>query len=305
MLQALFLWLLILVLCASTAHASPENSKKKMSITAAIEPLSFIIEQIGGPYVTIETLLPTGQDPHLFDPGPRLLHSLANTQIYLQSGLPFEQILIKKIRSLQKELTIIDLSMEVSFWESGSLLDAHDCFSEHSSGHAHSERDPHFWLGVHQLRQFIGASKRILCDADPAHAAIYQKNTALLLKRLDTVHARNAYLLKPFENRVFFTYHPSFGYFARTYNLRQQTVEINGRQPGPRTIAALIKKARAADVRTIFVQPQYDTKSAQAIAAAINGSVLPLDPLAKDAIENLEIMSRAIALSFTQEPTQP
>ena len=81
-------------------------------------------------------------------------------------------------------------------------------------------------------------------------------------------------------------------------------METNGRQPGPRTIAALIKQARAEGIRTIFVQPQADTKSAQTIAAALKGTVQVLDPLAKDAIENLETMARAIAHSFEDRPVQ-
>jgi zinc transport system substrate-binding protein len=86
--------------------------------------------------------------------------------------------------------------------------------------------------------------------------------------------------------------------------LQQHTVESNGRKPGPRTIAALIKQARAAHVRTIFVQPQYDTKSAQTIATAIQGDVVTLDPLAQDAIENLSTMALIIARSFEQKPVQ-
>jgi len=305
MIRLLFITLIMITLYPSAGHTSADNSAQTLRIYTAIAPLAFIIEQIGGAYISVETLLPPGQDPHLFEPGPRLLHNLSQTHLYLMSGLPFERMLIQKIKTRQKKLTIIDLTTEISFWESGSSLDAHDCFDNREGDHAHTGRDPHFWLGVHQLRQFITAAERMLRDVDPVHAAAYHNNTARLLARLETVHAQNSTMLRPYRNRFFFVYHPSFGYFARTYGLRQQTVEINGHQPGPRTIAALVKKARATGVRTIFVQPQYDTKSAQTIATAINGVVLPLDPLAKDAIENLKIMARTIAHSFTQEPSQP
>ena len=303
--RSLLICLLMVVLCFSAVNASPDNSVRNLRVSTAIAPLAFILEQIGGSHLSVETLLPPGQDPHLFEPGPRLLHKLSKTNLYLISGLPFERMLIQKIKTRQKKLTIIDLTTEISFWEPGSSLDAHDCFNDRGGDHAHTGRDPHFWLGVHQLRQFITAAERILRDVDPAHATAYHTNTAHLLARLETVHAQNSTLLRPYRNRMFFAYHPSFGYFARTYGLQQQTVEINGHQPGPRTIAALVKKARAAGVRTIFVQPQYDTKSAQTIATAINGVILPLDPLAKDAIQNLETMARTIADSFLQELSHP
>jgi len=305
MIRLLFICLITATLYPSVGHTSTDNNARQLHIYTAIAPLAFIIEQIGGSHLTVETLLPRGQDPHLFEPGPRLLHKLSKADIYLMSGLPFERLLIKKITTSHKKLTIINVTKQISFWESDHYLDGHDYFDNDTDAHDHAQRDPHFWLGVQQLHQFITAAARSIRDADPTHAATYHHNTARLLARLNSVHARNQTLLRPYRNRIFFAYHPAFGYFARTYELRQHTVEINGRQPGPRSIAVLVKQARAADVRTIFVQPQYDTKGAQAIATAINGSVMPLDPLAKDVIQNLETMAQIIARSFMQEPSQP
>ena len=165
----------------------------------------------------VDTLLPPGQDPHLFEPEPRLLHRLSQAHMYLLSGLPFEQILVQKLSAQQKNLRIIDLTTDISFLEAGSYRDAHDCSNDHATDHDHSGRDPHFWLGTHQLRQFITAAARVIIAADPEHATTYQQNTARLLARLERVHAQNLTLLSPYRSRIFFVYHPAFGYFARTY----------------------------------------------------------------------------------------
>jgi zinc transport system substrate-binding protein len=293
-----------LVLCLTPAHASPDSRELPLRICIAIAPLASIVEQIGGAHIRVDTFLPPGQDPHLFEPEPRLLHRLSQAHIYLLSGLPFEQILVQKLSAQQKKMRVIDLTTEISFLEAGSDRDAHDCSGEHATDHDHSGRDPHFWLGTQQLRQFINAATHVIIAADPEHAVTYQQNKARLIARLETVHAQNLTLLRPYNNRIFFVYHPAFAYFAHTYNLQQQAVETNGRQPGPRSIAGLIKQARAAGVRTIFVQPQSDTKSALAIAAALHGNILPLDPLAKDALQNLETMAQAIAHSFEDKQAQ-
>ncbi len=293
-----------IVLCPTPGHPSPDSSALPLRICITIAPLAFIVEHIGGEYVRVDTLLPPGQDPHMFEPEPRLLHRLSQAHMYLLTGLPFEQILVKKLSVQQKNLRIIDLTTEISFLETGNYNDAQDCPGDNTTDHAHTGRDPHFWLGTHQLRQFINAAAHVIIAADPEHAATYQQNTARLLARLEAVHGQNLTLLSPYRNRLFFVYHPAFGYFAHTYSLQQQAVETNGRQPNPRSIAALIKQARTAGVRTIFVQPQTDTKSAQAIAAALHGNVVPLDPLAKDALQNLETMARAIVHSFEDNPAQ-
>ena len=51
---------------------------------------------------------------------------------------------------------------------------------------------------------------------------------------------------------------------------------------------------RQRGVKVIFVQPQFSPKSAEAVAAAINGVVVPLDPLARNYIRNLEDMAAKI-----------
>ena len=99
-----------IVLCPTSGYPSPESSALPLRICIAVAPLAFIIEQIGGRHLSVETLLPPGQDPHLFEPGPRLLHRLSKSDMYLMSGLPFERILIQKISARQKQLTIIDLT---------------------------------------------------------------------------------------------------------------------------------------------------------------------------------------------------
>jgi len=44
----------------------------------------------------------------------------------------------------------------------------------------------------------------------------------------------------------------------------------------------------------IFVQPQFSRVSAETVAAEIGGAVVPIDPLARDYVKNLERMARAV-----------
>ena len=83
-------------------------------------------------------------------------------------------------------------------------------------------------------------------------------------------------------------YHPAFGYFADAYGLIQVPVEIEGKQPTPKQIEQLIGRVRGENVRFIFVSPQFDRKTAEAMAEAIEGSVIAVDPLAEDVLANLQ-----------------
>ena len=56
-------------------------------------------------------------------------------------------------------------------------------------------------------------------------------------------------------------------------------------------VATLIKEARKADIKVVFVQPQFSAKSARLVAKAIDGQVVFADPLAGDWAVNLRLVA--------------
>ena len=108
------------------------------------------------------------------------------------------------------------------------------------------------------------------------------------------MHARIAAALEPYRGQRFYVFHPAFGYFADAYGLRQEAVEAGGKVAHARSnFAALIQKAREDGVKIIFVQPQFDQRTAETVAEAIGGRVVPIDPLAKDVLAELRRHGRA------------
>jgi zinc transport system substrate-binding protein len=82
-------------------------------------------------------------------------------------------------------------------------------------------------------------------------------------------------------------FHPAWGYFAHAYGLTQVPVEIEGKEPKPAQLKALIQHAREEGIKVIFVQPQFSSKSAKLVAREIGGEVAFVDPLAEDWSANL------------------
>jgi zinc transport system substrate-binding protein len=87
-------------------------------------------------------------------------------------------------------------------------------------------------------------------------------------------------------------FHPAWGYFADTYGLTQVPIEREGKEPGARALAALIDQAKREKTQVVFVQPQFDKRSAVQVAQAIGGAVVAVDPLAPDYIDNLRRVGR-------------
>jgi len=101
-------------------------------------------------------------------------------------------------------------------------------------------------------------------------------------------------MLAPYAGSRFYVFHPSFGYFADAYGLEQIPVELDGKAPSPRQLVALVEQAKADGVKVVFVQKQFPSGSAKAIADAIGGTVVQLDPLAEDVVANLRLIAESL-----------
>jgi zinc transport system substrate-binding protein len=114
---------------------------------------------------------------------------------------------------------------------------------------------------------------------------------------IDALDAELKEMLSVSKNRTaFMVFHPSWGYFAQSYGLKQVPVEIEGKAPKPKELERLIRYAKTKKIKSIFVQPQFPTRGAKIIADAIGGQVFVADPLAEQWADNL----RRVALQLTK-----
>jgi zinc transport system substrate-binding protein len=76
--------------------------------------------------------------------------------------------------------------------------------------------------------------------------------------------------------------------------LKQVPIELEGKSPSGRQLARIMQSMESESIRVIFVQPQFSTSSAEAIADAVGGSVFAIDPLARNYSENLVHVARIL-----------
>jgi zinc transport system substrate-binding protein len=176
--------------------------------------------------------------------------------------------------------------------------------NEEEEGHGHSDDDhhahdheeggspdPHIWLSPRLVKTQARTIYNALTDMDPAGEEIYREGYESLIRDLDELDAELTASLTPYEGSILFVFHPAFGYFADDYGLTQVAVEMGGKEPSPPVLEEIIEHARKEGVRIIFVQPEFSRASARAIAEAIDGSVVTLNPLNPDYIANLRAIS--------------
>ncbi|OGQ87394.1 MAG: hypothetical protein A2512_01505 [Deltaproteobacteria bacterium RIFOXYD12_FULL_56_24] len=274
---------------AASAFAAPA-APAKTRIFVTVPPQAYLAERIGGEAVEVHTLVGKGQDPHTFEPTPRQAAALAGASLFFTVDLPFEKQLAAKIAAGNRKLLIVDSTRGIV-----RLPTAEPPHETHAKeDHNDNEADLHLWLAPDNLRIMAANMAAALITAMPEHKEALHKNLAALQSEISVLNKRLTTTLAPHRGKTFYVFHPAFAYFAQAYGLKQKAVEISGKSPTPRQLSALIRQAREDKVRTIFVQPQFDRKSAATVAQAINGTVAPLDSLDREVLHNLAVIAAAI-----------
>ncbi|MFH1019948.1 MAG: zinc ABC transporter substrate-binding protein [Pseudomonadota bacterium] len=288
--------LFLTITCWTTSILAATAEAAKTRIFVTVPPQAYLAERIGGEAVEVHTLVGRGQDPHTFEPTPRQATALAGASLFFTVDIPFERQLAAKVAASNRKLRIVDSTRGIVRLP---LTEAHH-ETHAKEDHADNEADPHLWLATANLRIMADNMAAALSGAMPEHKELLHKNLASLQREISALDKRLATTLAQHRGKTCYVFHPAFGYFAQAYGLKQKAVEISGKSPTPRQLTTLIRQAREDRVRTIFVQPQFDGKSAETVAQAINGAVVPIDPMDKEVLRNLATISGAIQQSLKQ-----
>ena len=284
----------VVLLAAGTLARATEPTV--VSAFCSIAPQEFFIERVGGDLVSVKVLVGPGQSPHTFEPTPRQMAELAESDVYFAIGLPFENRLLGRVEELGSGIQVVDTSEGIP---RRRVEDAHRRDGEHGGEHR-GLPDPHTWLNPRfakmQARNICNALKELV----PEHGEEFETNLSRLLHDLDALDAELMDALGPLAGESIYVFHPAFGYFTDAYGLRQVPIELGGMEPSARELAGLIYHATSAGVRVIFVQPQFSTRSARAIAEDIGGAVVPIDPLSADYMDNLRSIAREVSKALRE-----
>ncbi|MEJ2422875.1 MAG: zinc ABC transporter substrate-binding protein [Candidatus Thiodiazotropha sp.] len=275
-------FLILTLILPSWVNAEP------LRVFVSVLPIQNFVEQVGGEWVEVNTLVRPGQSPHNYDPSPQQIAALSLARLYLRTGVPFEDAWMDRIRSANSAMRVVDLRDGIELFQAPVLDHDH----EHEG---HDEFDPHIWTDPVRVIHMAGVIRDNLSDLDPGHREDYQRNHDRFVAALRQLDQEIGGLLKSSKGREFLVFHPSWGYFAQRYGLVQVPIEHQGKEPGARVLTHLIDQARDEDIRVIFVQPQFDQRLAAQVAKAVDGRVIAVDPLALDYIENLRRVAEQFA----------
>ena len=111
-------------------------------------------------------------------------------------------------------------------------------------------------------------------------------NRRLQSTKMSTV--KKSYLLKKnhledeTKGQSFMIYHPSLGYFAKDYHLKQHALEWEGKSPSPSHMKKLSDLGKEEQIKTILIQVEFDRKNAEVLASEIGAQLVLINPLGEN-----------------------
>ena len=293
-----FAFLLASFLLLSCSNSFRDHHSETPVITVSILPQSYFVKRIAQEKWSVNILIPPGYNPATYEPTSGQMKILKRTKLYFRMGyLPFETGFMENLKQINKGMKIVDTSEGVPLIFQDSHSHARSISSHDRNGSVRGV-DPHIWLSPVSVKIISRNILDALINQDPENRDFYYVNLNQFMKDIDDLDRDIRSILSHRKRKKFMVFHPAWSYFAREYGLTQIPIEIDGKHPKISSLKHIIDIARKEDIRTIFVQKQFDTHSARTIAREINAKVILLDPLAKDWMNNMRHIANALANSL-------
>lgn len=262
-----------------SCNSTTKNDDRTLSVS--IEPQKYLLEQIVGDKYKINTAIPSGSNPETYDPSPSQMVNIGKSKIYFKIGnLGFENAWLKNISVNSPSLKIVDCSDGISIIK---------------DDHGHANGDPHIWSSPKTVLSIATNMYNNVSEIDPQNKDYYLKRFQTVEKSILETDSIIKQTLNGAPTKSFVIFHPALSYFANEYELNQYSIEVDGKNPTPKQLADLIKKAKKDNVKVVFIQKEYDIKNAEPVANEIGAKIIQINPLSYDWDEELINIAKAIA----------
>ena len=202
----LSLRLLLLVLPAFLATQAWAGAAP-LRLSVSVAPLTWLVQQLGGDQVQVQTLVRSGQDPHAYEPTPGQLTVLQGADSYLGMDLPFERAWLPRVRAANPDLRVV------------MLVDDHGA----------STLDPHLWVDPNNMVNMAGQVTELLVALRPGQAGFFAANRQRLVAKLMALDRELASRFATLSRKTFLVHHPAWGHLAARYGLIQLAIEQEGK----------------------------------------------------------------------------
>ena len=291
-----------------------EIDASKLQVVATIFPNYDFAKKIGGDKVEVKLLLASGVESHTYEPSPKDMIKIEQSDIFIYTGNEFEPWAKNILDSVTSNLEVVDTSKNIEliniedFEERNINSEIIKEEESHEIGHAESSFDSHIWLNPQNAMLMIDDCVEAFCKIDPANSEYYKQNAEMYkseIKNLD----------KKFENlvtdsqikEIAFAGEFAYTYFIDRYKLNFVSVYNNcgeGQDPSIAKIKSVIDYINNHQLPVVFYEElsegsvakmiDSETKAKAAVFYSLHNADINKDSYVSLMEENYKVLGEAL-----------
>lgn len=253
----------------------------KLKVVATTEDLASLTREVGGDRVEVSAIGRGYQDPHFIEPKPSFLLLLKNADLLEVVGLELEIGWLPPLLDQSRNNNIrpgapgyLDVSQGVD------ILDRPTGAVNRSMGDVHPMGNPHYWLDPANAVRIAIQIRNRLAQLRPADTAYFDQRLNDFKLRINEANKRWMAAMAPFKGTKIVTYHSSWPNFTKHFGLDVVGfVEPKpGITPSPAHTLELINLMKEQKIKVILMEPYFDRKTPDSIAAQTGARVVVMYP---------------------------
>lgn len=255
----------LLAACGEDKKATdtPPTGDEPLKVVSSFTIIADMAREIGGDLVEVYNLVPTGTDPHEYEPLPNDIKAATNADVLFYNGLNLEGgehgWFFKMMDTVnQKEENIFSLTERVEpLYLSGE--DGRD-----------EEINPHAFISPTVGIKMAEDMRDVLVKKHPEKSDEIQKRGDEYVERLKEIEKDYADRINdiPEKKRTLVTSERAFQYMAKEYGLKEAFIwEIDTEENGsPTQITELVKFIKSNEVPVLFVESNVDARPMETVS---------------------------------------
>lgn len=244
-----------------------------LHVTASFSVLADIVEQVGGDRVTVDYIVPRGEEPEEHEPTPSDFEAVTDSEAFFINGMGLESWLESMMENVADTP-----SVELSDGVEGIPLEDSDAY------------DPHAWLNPENVSTYVDNLVEELTSLDPEGEEAYQENAEAFKEELTELDSWIEETLAdvPEENRFLTISEDALVYFGERYDFETAGIwELNAHEEGtPQQISSLVDHLTEQEVPYVFIEstvnPNYMETVSDNSGVPIYEEMLYTDAIGED-----------------------
>lgn len=229
-------------------------------IFCSIYPIYEMVHSIAGSAFTVETVTPTGTEPHDYSPSAAQVARMQDARAVFVNGLNFEPWVESYANTSSNIYTITSGIQTLT---------------------VDGTTDPHVWLNPKNMMIEAENVLSTLINLAPAHEDMFRANYDTYITSLDKLDVELKADSVSVQNKYIVTAHAAFGYFCDAYGLTQ--IHLSGlspdQEPSAKALEDILKAVNDYNINTIFYEEAASSSVADYIARETGCKTSTLNPL--------------------------